>query len=115
MTYTFKYEEYHNDYTRRMHEISFTTLDSATNWIFNQIQHKWTEGMYFPCREPSRIEFQPVFGGPSYWIYMITSDRGIEFSDGRFTSGQKHWSKDIQNWLSSCREKQKAPKFTFAE
>ena len=112
--YTIKYEEYNNDYNRRNLERTFTSLTAIEDWLFNQMQQPYDK-MWFPVNEPSQIEATPVRFGPHIWIYMITSDRGIEFSTGRFTNGQKHWSKEVQNWLRHCNERKHKPKFTFVE
>lgn len=116
-----RYEEYHNDYFRRNHEETFSSLTELEDWIFGQMQQDYTKscGMYFPTgkhsKEASRISFTPVCGGCSIWIHQIEDYRGIIFSDGTFTSGQKHWSKDIREWLVHCDERQHAPKFTFVD
>lgn len=112
--YTIKYEEYRNDYDRRSYERSFNSLTAVEDWLFDQMQQSY-ERMWFPSREPSRIEVSPVYGGPHIWIYMISSPRGIEFTDGRFTNGQKHWSQEVQTWLKHCNERKNKPKFVFAE
>lgn len=112
--YTVKYEEYHNDYMRKNMSKTFNSMTEIENWMFDQMQQSYDK-MYFPFREPSRIEFTPKWGGPHYWIYYIASERGIEFTEGHFTNGQKHWSKDIQSFLSRCRDRQKKPEFVFAE
>ena len=121
-----RYEEYHNDYFRRNHEKSFSNLQEMENWIFDQMQQDYTKGrgMYFhtPKKDQqihgdgaSRIEFTPKFGGPTFWIHMIEDYGGIIFSDGSFTAGQKHWSRDVQSWLEHCDVRQHTPKFNVVE
>ena len=112
--YTVKYEEYVNDFTRRTYSKQFGSLKSIEDWIFDQMQQSY-ERMWFPTKEPYRIEFTPTYGGPNIWIYMITSERGIEFTEGRFTDGQKHWSNSVRDWLVGCNKRKKAPQFVFAE
>lgn len=121
-----KYEEYYNDYFRRNHEKTFSNLTDLENWMFDQMQQDYSKshGMYFPTPEksarfhsegPSRIEFTPKLGGPTFWIRQIENYGGIIFSDGTFTSRKKHWSKEIQEWLKHCDMRQHSPKFSFVE
>lgn len=120
--YLVKYEEYYNDYSRRFYEKEFVSLDAVANWMFGMMKRDPAENMYIPVPNnglPSkgigRIEMRPVYGMGTIWIHMISSGRGIEFTDGQFTSGQKHWSQSVQEWLISCRERQLKPVYTFAE
>lgn len=119
-----KYEEYYNDYFRRNHEKSFSDLTDLENWIFNQMQQDYTKPftMYFHTPEKnarihgegaSRIEFTPRWGGCTFWIHQMENYDGIIFSDGTFTSGQKHWSQEVQEWLAHCDKRQHSPKFAF--
>ena len=112
--YTIRYEEYTNDYTRSTFIKNIGSLQGVEDWIFDQMQQTY-ERMYFPVNEPSRIEFSPSWRGPSIWIHMITSDRGIEFTDGTYTNGQKHWSNTVHDWLINCKKRQKSPQFVFVE
>lgn len=121
-----KFERYWNDY-RRKHEIkAFADLKELEDWIFNQMQQDYTKSfvMSFPTSEaaarirsdgPWAIEFRPVYGEEVIWIHQIEDDRGIVFSDGKFTSGYKHWSVYIQEWLSHCNDRKCKPKFNFVD
>lgn len=122
-----KFERYWNDYLRRHEEKHFSDLAELEEWIFGQMQQDYTtnhSAMSFPTPKaaerikaagPWSIEFRPVWGEESIWIHMIDSPSGIVFSDGKFTSGQKYWSKAVQEWLAHCDQRQHAPKFNFAE
>ncbi|MEG1563820.1 MAG: hypothetical protein RR365_08850 [Bacteroides sp.] len=119
-----KYELYWSDLIRKNREETFLDLDGLEDWIFNQMQQDYTKTavMYFPnpataarihADGPGRIQFTPRYGGESVWIHQIQSGGYLIFSDGQFTSGQKHWSKDIQKWLAHCDERKRSPKFNF--
>lgn len=119
-----KYERYRDD-SRRVNEIRyFADLNELADWIFGQMQQEYDKAMSFPTPEeasrlgengPRRISFRPVWAGEQIWIHQIKDCRGIIFSDGRFTDGQKHWSKDVQEWLICCEERQHRPKFNFVD
>ncbi len=120
-----KYERYWNDFIRKSEVKSFSDLDELEEWIFGQMQQDYTKNQFvmsFPTPEkekriqangPWRIEFTPKYGEESIWIYQIESCNGIIFSDGRFTAGQKHWSKEIREWLTHCDKRRQQPKFNF--
>lgn len=124
---TVYYEKYWNDFIRKEETITFHSLVSVADWIFNQMRcdyTKHTNMMGFPTPEaakriredgPWEIEFMPESGGPTFWIHMMKEDGKIIFTDGKMTAGQKHWSQAVKGWLTSCRERQKAPRFDFAE
>lgn len=116
------YEEYYNDFIRRNKEKVFADLTELEEWMFGQMQQNYEKAMAFltpaKCERicakgPWEIEFTPTYGGPHIWIHQITIPNGIIFSDGKRTNGQRHWSKEVQEWLIHCEEKRSAPKFTF--
>lgn len=123
-----KYENYWNDYKRETGDEDFRSLYELETWIFGQMQTDYSKDpylMYFPTPEilkkigcedaPGRIEFTPV-RGKNVWIHMITDGSGgIIFSDGTFTAGQKHWSREVKDWLRHCEERRKAPVFNFVD
>lgn len=124
------YEEYHCDYYRKDHEQDFFDLDDLKKWIFNQMQQDYSDKMRgpyvlsFPTPEkaekigaegPWEIEFIPKAGGPRYWIHLIKQNERIMFTDGKITAGQRHWSKEVQEWLSQCHAQQFSPQFDFIE
>lgn len=121
-----RYERYWNDYRRKDEVKTFADLDELADWMFNQMQQDYTNQstMSFPTPKkvasigetgPWTIEFRPVWGEEIIWIHQIESNDGIIFSDGRFTSRQKHWSKSVQDWLIRCEQRRRQPKFNFAE
>ena len=121
-----KYERYWNDYIRKNEERCFRDLNDLEEWMFGQMKQDYTDKfvMSFPTPDaakrigetgPWRIEFKPQWGGESFWIRQIECERGIIFSDGTFTSGQKHWSEAVKTWLTHCEERRKAPKFNFVD
>lgn len=73
--YTVKYELYRCDYDRQSCVKTFSSLTAIEDWLFDQMQQPY-ERMWFPSKEPERIEATPVLYGPSIWIYQITSPRG---------------------------------------
>ena len=117
--YRIDYEEYWNDFFRKQHQKTFASLSDIEEWVFGQMQRDYRGDnlvMYFPQGDqPSRIEFHPVRGGASFWIYMIQSNDGIVFSDGKLTCGQKYASERVREWLKHCKERRDKPAFCFAQ
>ena len=117
-----KYERYWNDFHRRNEVKHFADLDELAEWMFGQMQQDYTRGMSFPTPEkasrigesgPWAIELRPVWGGENLWIHQIENSCGIIFSDGKLTSGQKHWSQAVKEWLVRYDERRCSPKFNF--
>ena len=117
-----KYEQYWNDFHRRNEVKQFADLDELAEWMFGQMQQDYTKAMSFPTPEkasrigesgPWAIEFRPAWGEGNIWIHQIENSCGIIFSDGKFTSGQKHWSQEVKEWLVQCEERRCSPKFNF--
>lgn len=120
------YEEYYNDFLRKNHTKTFSSLEELEEWIFGQMKRAYNDSfaMFFPTPEilerihsdgPGRIEFQPEMGGADFWIHKIESYDGIIFSDGVYTAKQKHWSMEMKDWLRHCDKKKRDPKFNFVE
>lgn len=123
---TIKYERYWNDYRRENGTKSFKGLNELEEWIFGQMQQDYRKNatIIFPNPKwaeqigengPWAIQFRPVLGGDLWYIHQIESSNGIIFSDGTFTARQKFWTKEVQDWLVRCKERQKDPKFNFAK
>lgn len=117
-----KYEQVSpvNDENNKHLEKSFISLETLENWIFDQMSQDYTgdsKAMSFPRlaspNGPSCISFTPTCTGEKYCIHQIENGIGIVFSDGTHTAGQKHWSKDIQTWLTHCEERRRNPTFNF--
>ncbi len=122
------YEKYWCDFHRQSEEMNFSTLEELENWIFSQMEVKYSDDgshlMSFPTpvkveriREngPWTIEFTPTTTGPTIWIHQIEDENGIIFSDGKLTCGLRHWSKAVQEWLIHCDKRQHNPQFNFVE
>ena len=122
------YEVYVNDNLKRYKTARMENLKELEDWIFKQMHQDYSdkrEGrwcMNFPTPEhvksthsdgPYAIHFRPDEGGASIYIYLISNKDGIIFSDGRATAHQKLWTKEVQDWLLHCDERQYAPKFNF--
>lgn len=124
---TVYYEKYWNDFCRKQEAKSFRSLEEVADWIFNSMQRDYTGdsvAICFPTPEkaerihseaPWSIEFTPERGGPCLWVHKMTEGGKIIFTDGKMTTGQRHWSNEVRNWCQSCEERRKAPKFDFAE
>ena len=119
-----KYERYWNDSYRRNEVLSCPDLDQLADWMFDKIQQDYSKAMFFPTPEkvaqigekgPWKIELRPRWGEEQIWIHQIENECGIIFSDGKFTSRQKHWSKAVQEWLVQCEERRLRPKFNFVD
>lgn len=128
--YTVDYEVVRNEkreegkQIRESKQIEFSALNELADWIFGQMQQEYDASfsMYFPTPDtsanadgPESIEFVPVYGGPSFFIHQIRRGDGILFSDGRFTCGQKHWSKEVKGWLTQCEKRRRNPYFKFVD
>lgn len=121
---TAKITEYRNDYNQHERRERFQDLDAFADWIFGQMQVNYSDkdgsfALWFPkcddIRWLSYIKVIPEYNGPSLWIKQIEDDsRGILFSDGTFTAGQKHCTRDVREWLAKCEERRKHPVFHFA-
>lgn len=120
-----RYEQYWNDYHNKSELEKFRDLEALEDWMFENMQQNHNIYMRFPTPKaaerikangPWAIEFTPTYSGACFRIHQIKNDNGdIMFSDGRCTSGQKFWNKEIQNWLIHCDERKKNPKFNFAD
>lgn len=116
--------EYWNDYDQYARKERFQDLDALADWIFGQmsVDYSGPQGSHtlsFPsCKDEQniyRISMMPTATEQTLWIKLIEDDsRGILFSDGTFTAGQKHCVRDVKEWLAKCEERRKRPVFSFA-
>lgn len=116
--------QYWNDYHKKGLRERFENLAALADWIFSQMQVDYSQKngrdfLSFPrCRtvtEIYEISVRPNYGGHVFWIKQIEDDyRGILFSDGTFTAGQKHCTKDVREWLADCEKRKQNPAFRFA-
>lgn len=115
------YEYYCTDYDRQHKLIkTFTDLKDLEDWIFDEAVGDISDyrTLFFPQSEPShiRIKLGYKFGyRQDYYIHIIESEKGIILSDGYYTANQKHWSKEVKEWLKHCEEKRHNPKFNFVD
>lgn len=117
--------EYWNDYRKKEKRERFNDLDGLADWIFSQMQVDYSSrdnrlSLSFPiCNAVDKIyeiTVRPEHGGPMLWMKQIEDDyRGILFSDGTFTAGRKHCTRDVRQWLAECEERRKNPFFNFAQ
>lgn len=124
---TVKLEWYYDDAHRRIETKQFQNLTELEDWMFSQMACDYTSDrnvMFFPSAEsvkrinakgPGAITLRPTRDGWNIWLHKIEDSRGIVFSDGHFTAGHKHWSEDVQAWLSHCEERRCAPQFNFVK
>ncbi len=116
--------EYWNDYNQRERKEKFQSLDALADWIFGQMCVNYSDpygshALSFPSCKDERniyqISIMPTATEQTLWIKLIGDDnRGILFSDGTFTAGQKYCTKDVKEWLAKCEERRKHPVFPFA-
>lgn len=121
---TIRMIEYWNDYNQRERKEKFQSLDVLADWIFGQmsVDYSGPQGSHalsFPsCKDERsiyRISLMPGASEQTLWIKLIEDDsRGILFSDGTFTAGRKHCTRDVKEWLAKCEERREHPVFPFA-
>ena len=121
---TIRMIEYWNDYNQRERKEKFQSLDALADWIFGQMCVNYSDpygshALSFPSCKDERniyqISIMPTATEQTLWIKLIGDDnRGILFSDGTFTAGQKYCTKDVKEWLAKCEERRKHPVFPFA-
>lgn len=124
---TVSYEKYWCDYHRNHETQSFGSLAELEEWIFGQMKRDYSKDRYamsiptpaaaerIHSDGPWSIEFRPDHTGPDFWIHEIRTGEGIIFTDGKLTSGQTHWSKEVKEWLTRMEERRISPKFNFVE
>lgn len=116
--------QYWNDFHKKEVKELFRDLKDLEEWIFGQMRVDYSSEqgrnqLSFPeCDVEDRIyriSVQPDYGESVYCIELIQdTDRGIIFSDGTFTAGQKHCTKKAREWLAGCEKRKKNPTFHFA-
>ncbi len=127
--YTITYELYGNDYTRKEYlKKSFNQVEDLHEWIVENaiinIGCKYEDKVFYPYGTYSgRISFKTQklnqFMGYRHcdcWIHKIESDRGIEFTDGAYTQGQKHKSELFNKLFDQWYKEDSQPKvYNFAK
>jgi hypothetical protein len=110
---TVKYEEYHNDNHFFHHKKDFTSLEYFETWMKNQMYVSELDKWIRFSPDLGYMTMQPNGPGWSYDIHQIEDEDGIIFSDGRYTSGQKHVANCVKKWMSELKEKLKKPTYNF--
>lgn len=118
------YEYYCMDYDRQ-HKLTktFSDLKDLEDWIFETAIGDVSDCfvLNFPSEEncdPYRISIKLgyKFGhSHHYWIHQIENEKGIIFSDGTYTSKQKHWSKEVIEWCKHCEDKRHNLHYNFVD
>lgn len=117
-----EYEEYTNDFCRNYMGKRFYSLSEFEDWFFALCDGKYEDKISIP--DPDRKD---IWGnGPSrmevncrrtqnkcFWVHQIENCGKIVFSDGKHTSGQKHWNEEIQNLCRHMLERKNTPRFNF--
>lgn len=117
--------EYWNDFRQREYEEYFDGLRDLAEWIFRRMKADYSGRhgkrlLSFPeCSTDDRISeiwFRPEYAAHAFLIKQIEDvNLGILFSDGTYTAGQKHCTREVRLWLAECRKRQENPVFNFAE
>lgn len=103
---------------------TFDSLDSFKDWIFSQYGvHTHKNG---DCVYESNFKLYDKYNiARGIWIqliddikisihiHMVSDERGILFTDGKYTYGKKHASKEMEEFFADCEEKKKEQPFTF--
>lgn len=108
---------------------TFDSLDSFKDWIFAQYGvHEYSKHAE---RYKSDFTLGKYFDDPDYGsvgtirvnliddikiciaIHMVSDERGVLFTDGKYTYGKKHASKEMREFFADCEEKKKEQPFTF--
>lgn len=120
-----EYQKYWNDLRTQNGLVkTFYSLKDVENWLFDNASRSrgGYNNLFFPPTvptnwkanpEPSRIETHDAEDW-DIWIHRIDNENGIIFSDGKYTSGMKHWNEEVKEWLARCAErKADKPQFNF--
>lgn len=115
---TITYELYGNDFTRKENlKRNFNNLEEMRQWI-NENAYTGFDKVFYPSKQGcGRVSFDTKTMNTFYgfkwcdcWIHMIESEKGIEFTDGTYTSGQKHMSEEIDALFRKWTREDKEPK-----
>lgn len=107
----------------------FESLDSFKDWIFSQYgaheynnrtkryESDFTLGKYFDNPEYGSVGTIRVNLiddiKSSIEIHMVSDERGVLFTDGKYTYWKKHASKEMREFFADCEERKKEQPFTF--
>ena len=121
---TIYYDEYVSDLNIKARERSgFYSWKEIEDWVFGLCASgKYSDKISVPIPDrtdiwkdgPSAIEVNCCWTeGKTYRIHKVTNSDGIVFSDGRYTSGQRHWNDEAKNACRSIRQRAINPTFNF--
>ena len=110
---TVKYEYYYNDNNFDHRKKDFANLDHFEIWIKNQMHVSKLDKWIRFCPDLGYMTMQPDGPGWSYHIHQIEDEDGIIFSDGQYTSGQKHVANCVRKWMEELEVKLKTPMYNF--
>ena len=119
---TVSYEEYTNDIFRRPFTKTFGSLRSFEDWFFGLCDRDYDRYISLPNPDrtdiwkdgPSRMEVNCMWTqSKCYWVHMISREGKIIFSDGKHTSGQKHWNEETKQLCRDMLERKVHPRFNF--
>lgn len=126
-----KYEIYWNDYNRRYVDKSFQDLQAFKDWMFGLMNRPYVDSdgyknMHFldyalnsqrKIDSSSRIDIRPERGGAAYWIYCVSDNNKVVYSNGKYTNGQCYISEGFKDFLRGCMDLRdgKVQTFEFGE
>lgn len=123
------YEKYWTDNHYNTDREMLDTLHDLGKWILRKMRCDYSgdsRAISVPSKESMErglysLVFRPEYGGPRYTIQMIEKETGpngkwgIILSDGTYTSGQKHCSKEVEEWFAEFEAERRSPAFDFIE
>lgn len=126
-----KYEIYWNDFSRRHESKSFPNMQAFKDWMFGLMNRPYVDSdgyknMHFldyalssqkQIDSSSRIDIRPERGGAAYWIYCVSDNNKVVFSNGKYTNGQCYISDGFKVFLKGCQDLRdgKVQNFVFGE
>ncbi len=121
--YTVYYTEYFDDFMQNNKTKTFSSLEQIKNWLFEYAgYYKGKLKLIIPDPEdklrktgqPDRIESNPLSPSkPIIWVHKIADEKGIHFSDGHLTCGQRHWNEEIKNFCKNMNKEKNNPTYNF--
>ncbi len=111
---TIKYEIYYNDYNRRTNLTkTFQSLDDFGDWMldhatpyadFKYLYVDYADD-YKQCGKVGKLESRNYDSDEDYWVYLVTNDDGIIYSNGKYTNGKNHVSKAMLEFLRKLEDR----------
>ena len=112
------YQEYTNDFCKQTKEKLFYNLGEFADWFFKLCDRDYEKYISIPLPTqkvaPYRMEVNCMWTkNKCFWVHMIEREGTIIFSDGKFTSGQKHWNDEMKELCTQMEQRRKKPVFNF--